>query len=63
MKIKPKPKRITAAYRARLGCQIVKKACEGEGIPPNVPRYDWMWYNLFCVLDDLATAIEEGRKP
>ena len=54
---KPRTKKECALYRCRLTCQIGKDACEGKGIPSDVRRKDWIFYQMFSALEDLALAL------
>jgi hypothetical protein len=53
---------ITALYRAKLYSGIGKKACEGKGVPSGISQDNWIHYNLFCALDEIATHLEEKDK-
>ena len=56
---KPKTPREYAIYRLRLTSSIGKKACEGEGIPPGVRKEDWIFYQIFSSLEELAIIYKE----
>jgi len=55
----PKTKKARALYRATLSCKIGKDACEGLGIPSGVMREDWVLYQLFSALEEIARALGE----
>jgi len=55
----PKTKKARALYRATLSCKIGKDACEGRGIPSGVMREDWVFYQLFSALEEIARALGE----
>ena len=53
----PGSKKEWALYRCRLSCGIGKRACERIDVPPSVDRGDWIFYQLFAAIEDLAVAV------
>ncbi len=59
---KPTTDKDFALYRCKLSCKIGKDACEEKGIPEGVHRADWIYYQLFSALEDLAIALETTQE-
>ena len=57
---KPTSHRDIALYRCKLSCKIGKDACEGVNIPGDVRRKDWIFYQLFSAVEDMAIALGDG---
>lgn len=49
-------------YRCKLTCSIGKKACENVGIPHGVRKEDWIMYQMFSAIEDLAMHLERQMK-
>ncbi len=56
---KSKTRKEVALWRCKATCRIGKKACEGIWVPEGINRQDWIQYQMFCALEDLARAMEE----
>ena len=54
----PKTKRERALYRCSLSCKIGKDACEDKGIPAGANKQDWLFYQLFSAIEEIAMAME-----
>jgi len=52
----------TPLYRCKLTCSIGKKACENVGIPKGVRKEDWIMYQMFSAIEDLAMHLEGQTK-
>jgi hypothetical protein len=57
LEIKSKP-----LYRCKLTCCIGKKACENRDIPNGIHKNDWIMYQMFCAIEDLAMHLEGQTK-
>ena len=58
----PKTEREWALYRAKLNCQLGRKALDGQTQPAN--GYTAIEYALFCILhslEDMAEAMKGDR--
>ena len=49
-------------YRCKLTCSIGKKACENVGIPHGVRKEDWIMYQMFSAIEDLAMHLDGQLK-
>lgn len=45
-------------YRCKLTCSIGRKACENVGIPCGVRKEDWIMYQMFSAIEDLAMHLD-----
>jgi len=60
---RPKTKKELALCRVALSCKIGKDVLEGKGvIPAGMLPEDWIWYQLFSAIADLAMAMGETEQ-
>ena len=55
----PETQREWALYRAKLNCQLGRKALDGQTQPAN--GYTAIEYALFCILHSLEDVAEEMK--
>ena len=50
-------------YRCRMTLQIGKNAIDGKGVPKGIRSEDWIAYQLFSAIEDIAIhLLKEANK-